>query len=304
MPPLHLLRAFEATARMGSMRQAAVDLGTSHPVVSRHIESLESWMKTRLFEMGPRGAVLTHEGKTLFSAVGRAFRLITAAAAEINPPPSRRTIRIWCMPGLATRWLTPRLSSIRAFFDKGDIVIRASDRLPDLEGGEAEIMIGYGSLEDFPEGAKLLIRPGLFPAASAQWVELHGHPVSISTIPGEMMIHEDTRRHWAEWLEKAEMTIEGPLSGPRMSDANLGFDAALSGQGVSLVSRLLAANDLAAGRLIRLSDREVALGAYYIVTATSVRDYKSVATFTAWLKDSLTLSECDASPPEISLSYT
>lgn len=88
----------------------------------------------------------------------------------------------------------------------------------------------------------------------------------------------------------------GPLSGPRMSDANLGFDAALSGQGVSLVSRLLAANDLAAGRLIRLSDREVALGAYYIVTATSVRDYKSVATFTAWLKDSLTLSECDASP--------
>ena len=44
MPPLHMVRAFEAVARMGTMRRAADDIGISHTVISRHVRHLEAWL--------------------------------------------------------------------------------------------------------------------------------------------------------------------------------------------------------------------------------------------------------------------
>ena len=35
--PLNALRAFEATARLGSMSAAAAELGVTHGAVSRHV---------------------------------------------------------------------------------------------------------------------------------------------------------------------------------------------------------------------------------------------------------------------------
>ena len=59
LPPLHMVRAFEAVARTGTMRRAADDLGISHAVISRHIRHLEAWLKARLTASGPRGTRLT-----------------------------------------------------------------------------------------------------------------------------------------------------------------------------------------------------------------------------------------------------
>src|SRR5690606_35838047 len=73
LPPLTMLRAFEAAARTGSMRKASSDIGISHTVVSRHISGLESWIGWKLVHAGPRGIVLTPEGEALFAATSSAF---------------------------------------------------------------------------------------------------------------------------------------------------------------------------------------------------------------------------------------
>lgn len=63
---LKQLRAFCATARLGSMSRAAEHLSLSQPSVSLQIRALESEMETQLFERrGPRIA-LTPEGHTFY----------------------------------------------------------------------------------------------------------------------------------------------------------------------------------------------------------------------------------------------
>ena len=82
MPPLHMVRAFEAVARMGTMRRAAEDIGISHTVISRHVHHLEAWLHARLTLSGPRGTRLTREGEMFFAVVSRAFGLIAGATAD------------------------------------------------------------------------------------------------------------------------------------------------------------------------------------------------------------------------------
>ena len=84
LPPLTMVRAFEATGRMGTMRKAADDISVSHTVISRHVRNLEAWIDRKLVITGPRGVLLTKEGELFFSTVSKAFQMIGNAALEVE----------------------------------------------------------------------------------------------------------------------------------------------------------------------------------------------------------------------------
>ena len=65
IPSLDDLRAFEATARLGSVRLAADSLALTHGAVSRRITKLANDIGVRLFEKNGRGLRLTSAGETL-----------------------------------------------------------------------------------------------------------------------------------------------------------------------------------------------------------------------------------------------
>ncbi|MCJ9754792.1 LysR family transcriptional regulator, partial [Neorhizobium sp. BETTINA12A] len=54
LPPLNPLRAFEATARRGSVSAAARELNVTHGAVSHQIKALESSLQVSLFERGAK----------------------------------------------------------------------------------------------------------------------------------------------------------------------------------------------------------------------------------------------------------
>ena len=62
LPPLNSLRAFEATARRGSVSAAARELGVTHGAVSHQIRALEETLGSSLFERGSRRMRLTAQG--------------------------------------------------------------------------------------------------------------------------------------------------------------------------------------------------------------------------------------------------
>jgi LysR family transcriptional regulator, low CO2-responsive transcriptional regulator len=68
------LRAFEATARAGSMSGAARQLGLSQPTISAHIASLEQRFGVELFHRRGRGVALTEFGALLHEATHRIRR--------------------------------------------------------------------------------------------------------------------------------------------------------------------------------------------------------------------------------------
>jgi LysR family glycine cleavage system transcriptional activator len=291
MPPLAMIRAFEAAGRMGSMRKAADDLGVSHSVISRHVKNLELWMAVKLVTSTPRGLRLTREGELLHSSVSTAFGLIAATAAELRPPSHRRALRLWCMPGLATRWLGPRLPLLQDVLKGTEIILRAIDHLPDFSIGEADVMIGFGNLDDLPPGASPLIHPRMFPVASRDWLSRSGSPARVTELTRAPLIHEENRQQWVDWFRAAGVDHDNALHGPRLWDASLGFDAALGGQGVALATRLTAADEIAQGRLVELFATDIRLGAYYFLAAPSRRKDQAIRKLRDWLVAELILTE-------------
>ena len=72
--PLNALRAFEAAARLGSMSAAAVELGVTHGVVSRHVRALEAQFSLSLLRRLARSVEPTPAGAQLAVSLGDAFR--------------------------------------------------------------------------------------------------------------------------------------------------------------------------------------------------------------------------------------
>lgn len=289
LPPLIMLRAFEAAGRTGSMRKAASDIGISHTVVSRHVRSLETWIGWKLLAAGPRGVQMTPEGQSLYAAASVAFQSIANTSAQLRAKAGKDELHIWCYPGLATRWLIPRLDQVREVVRSGEVLLRATDQMPDFSRGDADIMIGFGQFTHLPEGAIPLLEPRMFPVVSPAWLTKNGHPEMISELLGLPLIHEESYGQWTSWLTQADVKLDRALKGPRLWDANLGFDAALAGQGVALTSNLLVSDEIEQGTLIELFQTDIRVGGYYLLTAANARDER-ISRLREWLAGKL--SQC------------
>ena len=109
LPPLNPLRAFEATARRGSVSAAARELNVTHGAISHQIRALELSFNAALFERGGKRLKLTSQGALLLPAVTHAFEGIAAATAAMTRPTTSGELRIVCVPALLSFWMIPRL---------------------------------------------------------------------------------------------------------------------------------------------------------------------------------------------------
>lgn len=290
LPPLTRLRAFEAVGRLASMRRAAADLGVCHTVVSRHVRGLEAWLGTRLVEAGPRGIALTEAGRAYFRAVTAAFDQLAAATADLRPASARGLLRIWCVPGLAGRWLAPRLAGLQAALPGVEIVLRATTDVPDFARHDADAMLLFGE-EPAVGRALRLERSRLFPVAAPSW--LAGRPAidGFAALEAAPLIHEESRDQWRRWFAAAGHRPTGSLAGPRLWYASSALDAAVAGQGVALATRLQAADDLRAGRLVELLATDLGLGDYWFAAAEERWNDPIVARFRRWLAEAVAATE-------------
>lgn len=285
LPPLTMLRAFEAVGRLASMRRAADDLGVCHTAVSRHVRNLEAWFGARLVEAGPRGVRLTEAGERLHRAARDGFALIAEATAALRPNlPPRTQARLWCAPGVAARWLTPRLASLEAALPGVAIALRATVDLPDPALNEAEAAIAFGEIPPAGYDAVELERSRIFPVASPEWIASHPPIADLADLARRPLIHEDSTEQWRRFLRLAGHEPTRALAGPRLWYASSAHEAALAGQGVALATRLQAADDMRAGRLVELLATDVTLGSYWFLAAPARGRDPVVARLRRWFE--------------------
>jgi LysR family glycine cleavage system transcriptional activator len=115
LPPLTALRAFEAVGRLNSMRAAGDELGVNHTVISRHVRHLEEHIGTNLIEPKGRGIVLTPRGVHFHDKIRAAFAEILRATLEASPS-HRRSVEVWCMPGIAVYLMSFLLEGLKSDF--------------------------------------------------------------------------------------------------------------------------------------------------------------------------------------------
>jgi DNA-binding transcriptional LysR family regulator len=251
------------------------------------VRNLEAYLGSKLFDRRTTGATLTGAGQELFAATDAALGQLENAIEKLMPRTAQGRLRIWAMPGLAARWLSPRLTDIQAVLHEVEIVLRASETAPDFDTSEADIFIGFAATSEIPAVAELLATPRMFPVASPQWLGQHGVPEDLLAVSRQPLIHENDHRQWTSWLRTAGLDPVPSLMGPSLWNASLGLDAALAHQGIALATQLSVAGDIAAGRLKEILSTDVMTGSYYFQTAPDKKNKGHVIQFRKWLESEM-----------------
>ena len=116
LPPLNALRAFEAVARLQSVKLAAEELHVTHGAVSHQLKMLEESLGMVLFHRDRRQLRLNQTGLVYSRQVREALRLLAESTIKLGLPSVEGRLQIICAPTLATKWLAHQLKAFRSAF--------------------------------------------------------------------------------------------------------------------------------------------------------------------------------------------
>ncbi|AXV18134.1 LysR family transcriptional regulator (plasmid) [Neorhizobium sp. SOG26] len=284
LPPLNPLRAFEATARRGSVSAAARELSVTHGAISHQIRALEVALDVTLFERGAKRLKLTSEGALLLPAVTQAFGEIAAATAQMKRPATSGELSITCVPALFSFWIVPRLNSFTDQFPGVRLKLKASNDPAHLHSSDVDVCILYGD-GNWPDAwTRLWSNLELFPVASPTL--LNSRPLrSIRDLEDHVLLHgDDDGREWNTWLSAAN-AIDLPRRQQHfMGDARFSTEAAVHGQGIALGDTITASNLIARGELVVPFDLSVtANDSFYVACRPAMRTTPIVRVFIEWM---------------------
>ncbi len=287
LPPLSMLRAFEAAARHLSFARAADELGVTHSAVSHQIRGLEDWLGDALFVRSARKVHLTPAGELLAPPLTRALDIMAEAVAEAqaaSDKEDRRPVLVSVEPAFAARWLVLRLDRFYATHPDVQLHLVPTPDFVEFEDGGADLAIRYGRADWPGLIAEKLLGSASFPVVSPTLIARGEGLREPNDLAAYTLIHEDSFDDWAGWLKAAGATAVDPLKGPIFDDAHLTLEAATSGQGVALADEALAAAALADGRLVRPFDLTLETAAAYHVVYPADRPLRPEAeAFRNWL---------------------
>ncbi|MDQ8699975.1 transcriptional regulator GcvA [Hyphomicrobium sp. LHD-15] len=284
LPSLNALKAFEAAARHESFTLAAAELNVTHAAISRHIRELEVWLGTKLFVRTGRGVELTEKGGSYVADITRGFDVLAAATESVSSRRRRRRqqLVVSVEPSFAALWLVPRLGRFTAANPEIELVVDSSHRLVDFARDEADIGIRYGRGVWPNVASDVLTRTNMTPVCSPALLRARRIREPSDLEPG-LLLQEETRRYWYEWLKAAGVCDRISPEGPTLG-LHLTIPAAEAGQGFALADEVIAGDALVGGRLVKPFAISVAEYGYYFVRDAARKDSKAMAAFHAWLK--------------------
>jgi LysR family glycine cleavage system transcriptional activator len=303
--PLNALRAFEASARLGSFKAAAAELFVTPAAISHQILALEDYLGTPLFQRLNRAVRLTETGEGLAREVSAAFARIETALSAAAPAHARarNALVISAVPSFASRWLAPRLDRFQTLHPDIELRLLSSETIVDLAAdGDVDIALRYGrgpyrglhAEQLWP--ADLLVpvcSPALRASLPAELTLVDERtPVTLLrvSLPASEGVNARGRPDnvWTNWLKATGHTSPVLLaeaeSGPLYSVSHLAVDAAIAGRGVALAPLALVADDLAAGRLVRMGTVAAPdINSYWLLCRKDKADLPRIQAFVDWI---------------------
>ncbi|KQS04082.1 LysR family transcriptional regulator [Sphingomonas sp. Leaf357] len=237
--PLNGLRVLDAAARHLSFTRAADELAVTPAAVGQQIRALEDTLGVVLFRRTTKGLELTPEGEAGLGPLRQGFLEFEEAVRAMQAGQTSKSLTIAAPRDLTEKWLMPRLAAIA----RGDGELRFA-----LVSADDDIDFTEANLD-------LAIRWGDGPGAhEGEALESEGM-VTIARPGGGV----NTRISWPGCLNDDAASLV------RVGDAGLALDAAAEGLGRATVPELLAAGDIAAGRVVVLGDPQPSAKGYWLV---------------------------------------
>jgi LysR family glycine cleavage system transcriptional activator len=284
LPPLNALRAFEATARHLSVKNAADELCVTSGAVSQLVKTLEQHLGVQLFRRVNRGVFLTDAGQAYLPPVRNAFRQISDATQKVAVPAETGLLTVSATPFFASAWLVPRLKSFQDAHPDIDLQVLTSNALADFSRDGVDVAIRHGMGQYPGLASQRVLTVEMVPVAAPALVVEHGKPKKPADLLRWPRVNDADRKGWRLWFEAQGIEDAGPARGPSFDDAGLLLQAVLAGQGAALLPAAMMAPEIAQGRLVQLSKVTwLEDFAYYLVCPEGSRDRPKVAAFRDWL---------------------
>ncbi|OCJ09148.1 transcriptional regulator [Rhizobium sp. AC44/96] len=282
--PLTALRSFEVAGRLGSFTRAADELFISQAAVSRQIRDLETTLGEALFERRHRSVHLTDDGHRLLTILTTSFDKIGDCLDGIRSSRKQNSLSISAEPSFAASWLVPQLPDFQALHADIDVTVDSDSRLAEFRSGEAQIAIRHSVTDtSWPRSqSRHLADVWMIPVAAPVVLTQ-----SVIRAAGDLLslplLHEENRDVWNRWFEAAGVTPSEAVRGVVYADGGLVLQAVLRGQGIGLVDRIFAEDEIRAGRLACVFDLAIPHGAYFLVARRFDQLTDPARLFSTWI---------------------
>ena len=256
MDQLAAMRAFVRVVEAGTFTRAADLLRTPKPTVTKHIQSLEAHLRTKLLNRTTRRVTVTPDGAAYYE---RAMRLLADldeldGGMTLSQASLKGRIRIDVSAALALLIILPALPEFHARYPEIQIDLGVTDRPVDLIAENVDCVVRAGDLTDQALIARRVGELRFITCAAPAYLARHGEPrhptdlekdhyvVSYFSIRTGKAFPLSFRRKG----ETVELVTRYVVS---VNDGNAYLEAALVGMGVAQVPVFMAQQHLARGAL-------------------------------------------------------
>lgn len=278
-----MIEAFEAAARLGSRSAAAAELNVTPGAISKQVRALEQWLGLKLFAEDGRDLMLNEAGRSLAQSVTAGMAQIGDGLAALRPQQGERSqLSVLAPATFAMKWLVPRLHRLERVAPLLQVTLRQTNTHDDWLKLPHHVAIrrdgfvptGYAAQSLLRETLTAFISPALAPPAIAPAVA----PDQLPLLESETRSGDLDR-----WLGAASVRRLGQPC-RRFAHFYIAYEAALAGEGLIVAPTLLAAADVAAGRLVAPWPGITVPGAVYSIVMPGTSGMRSrAAPFLDWL---------------------
>jgi DNA-binding transcriptional LysR family regulator len=295
LPPLDLLRGFEAAARHLSFTRAAEELFLTQSAVSRQILALEEFTGVPLFERRHKALVLTEHGQAYYRVVAAALEQVREGTRRLRESRKGHVLTVTTTVSFASTWLVPRLARFRREHPGVDVRIKATHEVVDLDREGIDVAVRDCADNVAPAGAMRLVGEHLAAMASPTYIREARAAKKPLDRPEDLRHHVLLYLHdpmgrlpwisWAQWLERAGVEDFEPAGALTFDQYDQVINAAYHGQGVVLGRMTLTHQHRRAKRLVTLFGRPQNLArSYYVVLGKAAAQQPDVVRFVEWMK--------------------
>jgi DNA-binding transcriptional LysR family regulator len=253
MDRLDELAIFVRIVEEGSLARAAARLRRSPPAVTRALASLEDRIGLRLIDRTTRRLAPSEAGRALYDRARALVADYETATAGAPDAPVRGLLRITAPVQFGRRHIAPIVARFLDAHDGVEVELLLGDRNIDLIEEGVDIALRIGPLADSALSVRLVGHVRRLWVASPAYLKRRGTPRT----PADLTHHEallGTLRGNTEWQfagarRGAPPRLNGRL---RADDVETRLRAAREGRGIAQLLSYQVADELAAGKLVRL----------------------------------------------------
>ncbi len=280
MPDPADLRWLVRSLDLGSFSAAAREMDVAVSVVTRGVDRLEAGYGVTLLRRSTHGLSATPEGAELAQEARELLERLEDISCALSKQQNRvaGVVRLASSQEICEELIVPHLTRLHAQHPALRIELVAEDRVADLvtDGIDVALRTTVGNSESVVARELGSFERRLY--AAPEYLHLHGVPDSPQALHQHHVVTHTAQGPAVTWAfrkagRKLDVTVRPQLAA---STSALVHHALVAGAGVGMLSRPLAAADVASGRLVEVL-AAFASGTTYTMYAVSLSGRRSTA---------------------------